>query len=42
MGECAVFARYEAEAKATQVVNQQHQQPLRRVLEPADARRMRQ
>jgi ATP-dependent Clp protease adapter protein ClpS len=40
MGECGVFARGEAEAKATQVMNlaQQHQQPLRCVLEPAEAR----
>jgi len=44
MGECGVFAREEAEAKATQVMNlaQQHQQPLRCVLEPAEARRIRQ
>jgi ATP-dependent Clp protease adaptor protein ClpS len=43
-GECGVFAREEAEAKAKQVMNlaQQHQQPLRCVLEPAEARRMRQ
>jgi ATP-dependent Clp protease adapter protein ClpS len=40
MGECGVFAREEAEAKATRVMNlaQQHQQPLRCVLEPAEAR----
>jgi len=44
MGECGVFARDEAEAKATQVMNlaQQHRQPLRCVLEPAEARRIRQ
>jgi len=44
MGECGVFARDEAEAKATQVMNlaQQHRQPLRCVLEPAEARRTRQ
>jgi ATP-dependent Clp protease adapter protein ClpS len=37
MGECGVFAREEAEAKATQVMNlaQQHQQPLRCILEQA-------
>jgi ATP-dependent Clp protease adapter protein ClpS len=37
MSECGVFAREEAEAKAMQVMNlaQQHQQPLRCILEPA-------
>jgi ATP-dependent Clp protease ATP-binding subunit ClpA len=42
MGECGVFAREEAEAKAAQVMNlaQLHQQPLQCVLEPADARRI--
>jgi ATP-dependent Clp protease adaptor protein ClpS len=37
MGECGVFAREEAEVKATQAMNlaQQHQQPLRCILEPA-------
>jgi ATP-dependent Clp protease adapter protein ClpS len=44
MGECGVFAREEAEAKATKVMNlaRQHQQPLRCVLEPAEERRVRQ
>jgi ATP-dependent Clp protease adapter protein ClpS len=37
MGECGVFAREEAEAKATRVMNLAHQdqQPLRCVLKPA-------
>ena len=37
VGECGVFARDEAEAKATRVMSMahQHQQPLRCVLEPA-------